>query len=77
MNGVKTRGGFAMNDKKRFLLQHKLMHFVNALHQYVMDKVCGFCSTYVPNMNTWSQMSFQSEFTFWKAGTVQHMGGAL
>lgn len=35
----KNGGGDAAHHKQRLLLQQKLMHFVNTLHQYVMDQV--------------------------------------
>ncbi|KAG0618391.1 hypothetical protein M758_4G060000 [Ceratodon purpureus] len=35
----KNGGGDAAHHKQRLLLQQKLMHFVNTLHQYVMDRV--------------------------------------
>lgn len=36
---VQNGGGDAAHHKQRLLLQQKLMHFVNTLHQYVMDRV--------------------------------------
>jgi gamma-tubulin complex component 5 len=35
----KNGGGDGAHNKQRLLLQQKLMHFVNTLHQYVMDRV--------------------------------------
>ncbi|KAJ7557444.1 hypothetical protein O6H91_05G127000 [Diphasiastrum complanatum] len=35
----KNGGGDTANHKQQLLLQQKLMHFVNTLHQYVMDRV--------------------------------------
>lgn len=35
----KNGGGDSTNLKQQLLLQQKLMHFVNTLHQYVMDRV--------------------------------------
>lgn len=36
---LQNGGGDAAHHKQRLLLQQKLMHFVNTLHQYVMDRV--------------------------------------